>query len=137
MKIPKFILIQSLVTVALFIAGYLSLSQSFDPNSRLWICLAIWLSSVAGAVSYVITYAGMEKSIRAFSTYLIGGMVFKMFFAIISLSVFSITMNPLAIPFVLAYFFSYIIFISFEIYALLRKLRPDLKKTSTEVHENQ
>jgi uncharacterized membrane protein (DUF4010 family) len=137
MKISKFILIISLLIVVLASIGFFAFSNLWDVRTRGFICLAVFLSGFATAISYVITFSGLEKSIRMFSTFVIGGMVFKMFFAMISLTIIALTVKDLAMTFVLAYFFSYLVFISFEVFALMTKLRPFSKKFEQQSDENQ
>lgn len=136
MKISRFIQYLILITAVLAAIAFFATMGAWDAKVRGFLALAVCLASFATAISYIITYNGMEKNIRMFSTFLIGGMVFKMFFAMICLTIISLTMREIAVRFVLTYFFSYIIFISFEVFALMTKLRPFSKESEQHSNEN-
>lgn len=83
----------------------------------------ILVSFITGAAAYVLSYTGIDKATGQFVTFLMMGMITKMFVGIILVVVMVIQFKPLIKEYVTAYFISYFIFTAFEVYGLMRKLR--------------
>ncbi|MEZ4825987.1 MAG: hypothetical protein R3C61_06795 [Bacteroidia bacterium] len=84
---------------------------------------AILVSFLTGIAAYTLTYNGLQKSTRKFVTFLIMGMLAKMFTGIIIVIVMAVAFRPMIIEYVTSYFLSYFILTAFEVYGLMRKLR--------------
>lgn len=103
--------------------GYLVWSSSSLEMNFSAIFLAIFLSFLAAVIAYALTYLGLEKGTGQFATLLILGMFAKMMVGIAATLVVALAFKPLIREFVFAYFISYFVFTSFEVYGLMRKLR--------------
>lgn len=86
---------------------------------------AIFISFVSTLLAYTLTYMGLEKATGQFATLLLSGIVVKMLVGLIAPLVVALVFKPVVVEFVIAYFISYFIFTAFEVYGLMRKLRPD------------
>ena len=98
--------------------------------ASLAICGAILLSALSSIAAFIIVLRGIEKRIQAFLSYVVGGMMAKMFVGIITITAVVLLWEPLGVAYVLSYFGSYLVFTTFEVYALMRNLRPQFKKGS-------
>lgn len=125
MPIKKFLLFQTLIVVLIGGGLFYPLYQGLGPEPTMFIYIAMGLSFLAGTLAYIITYNGIQKNVRFFTTYLIGGMLIKLFAGIISITLVGLTARPFAVPFALAYFISYLIFTSWEVYAILPAARKN------------
>lgn len=136
MSLKRYLLFQFLITVVLAGGAYFPLKSGFGDSGKLpFVYIALGLSSLASVLSFVITYNGLSRSVRMFTSYIMGAMMGKLFFGLISITVVAIQFPDFSAVYVVSYFAAYIIFTSFEVYALMRKLRPDLKKAKPDPHE--
>jgi hypothetical protein len=133
--IRKFILIQSAITAILLAATWYPATELLPPGSLTYVYIAILLSSVSGIVAYLIVYNGLQKSIRMFTSYIMGSMMAKMMIGLMSITLIALKFKGFATTYVLSYFFCYFIFTSFEVYALMRNLRPISKTGKRSTHE--
>ena len=128
MKIPKFLLIQFLILAVILGGEYFPIRANFSEKQHFFIALASIICAVVGALAYVISYQGLEKPAGAFMRFIMAGMVLRLFLSIIFLTLIAVTIKEVAFHFVLAYFLSFLIFTPFEVFGLMSKLRPHLKK---------
>lgn len=135
MAIRKFILIQLAITAFLLAATWYPATEFLPPGSLTFIFIAILLSAVSGILAFVIVYNGLQKSIRMFTTYIMGSMLAKMMIGLASITLIALKFKGFATAYVLTYFFCYFIFTSFEVYALMRNLRPISKTGKRSTHE--
>ena len=98
--------------------------------------IAIALSAFSGIMAYAIVSNGIDKAVRFFTSYLIGSMLAKMMLGIASIFLVALKFKPFSSAYVLTYFLCYFIFTSFEVYALMRKLRPISTKGQRDSHDN-
>lgn len=131
----RFLLFQVALAVVLAIGSWLLIDGWLPAPALTFVFVALGISAAASIAAFVITYNGIEKAIRSFSTYLIGGMVAKLLIGIFSISIVALRFRDFAEVFVLSYFFFYLVFTSFEVFALMRNLRPNLKKAKRDLDE--
>lgn len=133
---PKqFIPLQILLMAVAVGAAWFPIQSSYGQTGAILVSVAIGLSGISGIIAFLITYSGIKTKIRSFMNYLMGGMLAKLFIGIITVSVVAIKAGPFSMLFVLAYFFAYILFTSFEVFALMRNLRPILKEREHNANE--
>jgi hypothetical protein len=111
-------------------------SHYFTPDKWPFFGIAIILSAVSSMVSYAIVAAGIKIRVQRFMSYIMGGMMMKLFVGIASITVVAWKYKENASIYVLTYFVSYIIFTAFEVYTLMRNLRPQNQKGSSISHED-
>lgn len=122
--------------MALMMAGsFWPVKEWLEDGALPFVYLAICLSGISGIVAYVIVYRGISASIRMFTSYIIGSMMAKMMVGIASTTLIALKFEDFAKEYVLVYFFCYFIFTSFELYSLMRKLRPISKTGKRNTHE--
>ncbi|WNJ21395.1 hypothetical protein [Pontibacter sp. G13] len=123
MKISRFVPILSIVAAALvglafaFVAG--------TDYSMIAIGLAILVAFVPTIFAYIITYWGLDKDSKRFMGFLLTGMMAKMLVGILSIVLVAIRFSHVRNEYVVAYMVSYFVFTAFEVYGLIRKLRPN------------
>lgn len=111
-------------------------TRYFTPDQWPFFWIAVALSAVSSMVSYAIVAAGIRIRIQRFMSYIMGGMMMKLFVGIASITVVAWKYKDYASIYVLTYFVSYIIFTAFEVYTLMRNLRPQNQKGSSNSHED-
>ncbi|MEL6842139.1 MAG: hypothetical protein AAFP02_02905 [Bacteroidota bacterium] len=85
--------------------------------------LAAMVSFVTGALAYMITFQGLDKSTRQFSAMLVLGMFSKLLIGLIGVLVIAVEFKPMLKSYVITYMGTYFVFTAFEVYSLMRKLR--------------
>jgi hypothetical protein len=115
--------------------SYFPATQYLPPGSYTFICIAILISALSGIVAYAIVKNGIERSIRLFTSYIIGSMLAKFMIGLSSIMVIALKFKGYVTVYVLSYFFCYFIFTSFEVYTLMRNLRPISKTGKRSTHE--
>lgn len=135
MSIGKFIL-RTFGILLLCVAGMLyPVTQWFAVRDWPFFFVAITLSSISTMVSYAIVYNGLRIRIQRFMSYIMGGMMMKLAVGIVSITIVALKFKESASVYVLTFFGSYIIFTAFEVYTLMRNLRPQNQEGSTNSHE--
>lgn len=109
-----------LIVLSYLIWKYAPLAASYPAIS-----IAIFISFVTTLVAYALTYMGLEKQTGQFTLLLLSGIGAKMLVGLVAPLVVALAFKPVVIEFVIAYFISYFIFTAFEVYGLMRKLRPN------------
>lgn len=135
MPFPRFLIFQILLMAVFMLTAWLVVQPMYGNSAGILCLVAVGITAIAGIIAYAITRGGVRKRIAAFTQYLMGGMLAKLFIGIITVSIVAIKIRDLALPFVLTYFLSYILFTSFEVYALMRNLRPILKERERDSDE--
>lgn len=87
--------------------------------------IAILLAYIPTMIAYSLSYTGLEKDTTKFVGFLLTGMLAKMLVGIIAIVVFAVSFKMYRNEFVVTYMVSYFIFTGFEVYGLIRKLRPN------------
>lgn len=123
MIVSRFFLFSTLLMLLLVGLGYLIWATSSLELSFSAIFLAIFISFLTAVIAYALTSAGLEKASTQFATLLILGMFAKMVVGIAATLIVALAFKPLIREFVFAYFISYFVFTTFEVYGLMRKLR--------------
>jgi hypothetical protein len=124
-KVSKFSLI-SLAIMAVLVAVAMLLPEGMVPaGSKPFMLSAILLGGGSGILGYLIAYNGITTRIQQFTAYIMGSMFLKMMIGLVGVTVVALNFKEYATPFVIAYFFCYFIFTSFEVVTLLRKLRTE------------
>lgn len=85
--------------------------------------LAIVALSTIGSWLFVVN--GIKNRINLFTTYVMGGMLIRMFVGLAAMTLVALKFKTYATTFVLSYFFFYFIFTAFEVVALMRNLRAE------------
>jgi hypothetical protein len=116
-------------------AAWFPIQSSYGQTASILVSVGIALSGISGIIAFLITFSGVKKRVQAFMNYLMGGMLAKLFIGIITVSVVAIKAGDYAMLFVLSYFFAYILFTAFEVFALMRNLRPILKEREHNANE--
>ncbi len=137
MSISKYTMVSIGILALLLAAAYLLRDALLPPGSLPWVVGAMVLSATSGIVAYAIVYTGIEKKITLFTSYVTGSMLLKMMIGIMGVTLVALKFKQYATPFVLGYFFCYFIFTSFEVYWLMRKLRPISKNGSRETQDEE
>lgn len=135
MPFSRFIIFQLLILAVICGLGWWIVQPLYGQTAAILCLVAAGLAGGAGIVAYLITLRGIEKRVALFMNFLMGGMLAKLFVGIVTVSLVAIKLREFAVPFVLTYFFSYILFTSFEVYALMRNLRPILKERERDSDE--
>lgn len=135
MSTLKFVLIQATMMVILCAGAWYPVTNYMPPGTLTFVLVAICLSAVSGMVAFAIVSSGLESSIRFFTTYIIGSMLAKMMIGLSSIFLVALKFKPFSTVYVLTFFFCYFVFTSFEVYALMRKLRPISTKGKRDSHD--
>jgi hypothetical protein len=124
-KIRRFIAFSSLIAVIYALIAWL-VTRSMAPDySFVSVFIALITSMLTTWVAYAVTYSGLEKNTNQFVALLLTGMLAKMLVGIITILVVSLRFKPVMPEYVVAYFIGYFLFTGFEVYGLIRKLRPN------------
>lgn len=126
MKIRLFSLFSIGLTALLLAIGYvLAQTQGYAFAA---IAPAILLSFITTLISYILTFPTLEKKFIYFLYAVLGSMMGKMFLGICSILIIALYFKEWKMVYVISYFFSYFLYTFFEVYALMRNLRPFSKK---------
>lgn len=125
MKIPVFLRLVSLIAAVLLLLAWLVVSFAWTQFFFPVIMIAILLAYVPTMIAYSLTYTGLEKDTTKFVGFLLTGMLAKMLVGIIAIVVIAVSYKMYRNEFVVTYMVSYFIFTGFEVYGLIRKLRPN------------
>lgn len=123
MKIPQFLLFFSLIALVMILSGWLVSQYWIVEASFAAMSIATLLSFFTGALAYILTYTGLDKSTRQFSTMLMLGMFSKLVIGILAVLLVVVEFKPVLKSYVVAYIIAYFVFTAFEVYGLMRKLR--------------
>lgn len=127
MAVKKFVLVVTIALVVLLAASY-GMLQLLDPTkSFLAVAIAVLVSYGTTLIAYVATYSGLDKKTNTFISYMLTGMVAKMFAGLITIVVVALRFPEVRNEYVAAFMLAYMVFTSFEVYGLIRKLRPHSK----------
>ena len=121
--------------VVLGVGAWFLINSEYGQTAAILVSVGIGLSGLSGIIAFLITFSGIQKRIRSFMNYVMGGMLAKLFIGIITVSIVAIKAGDYAMLFVLSYFFAYILFTSFEVFALMRNLRPILEERENNANE--
>lgn len=86
---------------------------------------AIGVAFFPTLLAYSITYLGLDKDTSRFVGFLLTGMLGKMLVGILAIIFVALRFRPVRDEFVVAYMVAYFVFTAFEVYGLIRKLRPN------------
>ncbi|MEO1450068.1 MAG: hypothetical protein AAFV07_11105 [Bacteroidota bacterium] len=125
MKIPVFIRLVSLIAVVLLLLAWVLVTFAWTQFFFPVIMIAILLAYIPTMIAYTLTYTGLEKDTTKFVGFLLTGMLAKMLVGIIAIVVIAVSYKMYRNEFVVTYMVSYFVFTGFEVYGLIRKLRPN------------
>lgn len=121
----SFIVKLSLLTV--FLSGLIFLLLQYlpvyQPGNFVWISLAFYFLLTLGLFS--LSSMGLNRNNRTFSTAVFGSMTLRFIFCILFLVIYLIINKEKNISFIVTYLFLYLFYTIFEIFQLVRKLRPE------------
>lgn len=135
MSIGKFILRTFGILLLCYSVMLYPVTQWFEMRDWPFFFVALALSGLSTMASYSIVYNGLRIRIQRFMGYIMGGMMMKLAVGILSITIVALKFKESASVYVLTFFGSYIIFTAFEVYTLMRNLRPQNQKGSTNSHE--
>ena len=124
MKIPQFLTLITFVALGLMAAGYLVVTGLGWPYSANAVLIAILVALLPTLAAYTLTYLGLDKDTTHFVGYLAVGMLGKMLIGILSILLVAVQFEAVRDEYVVTYIIAYFVFTSFEVYGLIRKLRP-------------
>ena len=123
MKISRFFLIATVILAGLLLLMWSS-AAILDMGLNLpAMNIAVGLGYVLALLAYIIVYFGIERGTMQFMTAMVGGMIGKMLLGIVSVLIVALKFRSSVEEYVAAFFISYFVFTSFEVYGLMRKLR--------------
>ncbi|RMG68399.1 MAG: hypothetical protein D6722_11805 [Bacteroidetes bacterium] len=125
MSIPRFILVLSVVGLLLAGAAFLTVQYLAPAYSLLAVLLATAMAFFPTLLAYSITYMGLDKDTSRFVGFLLTGMLGKMLVGVLAIILVALRFREVRNEFVVAYLIGYFVFSAFEVYGLIRKLRPN------------
>lgn len=123
------------ITALLAAAGYYPIQLYLKPGTLPFAYLALFISAASSVMAYAIVSGGLKKNIGMFTSYIIGSMLAKMMVGILTITIIALNFKDFSTAFVLIYFLCYFIFTGFEVYSLMRKLRPISENGTRRTHE--
>lgn len=127
MEVKKFVLVLTIALAVLLLVSY-GMLELLDPTrSFLAVAIAVLVSYGTTLIAYVATFSGLDKKTNTFISYMLTGMVAKMFAGLITIVVVALRFPEVRNEYVAAFMLAYMVFTSFEVYGLIRKLRPHSK----------
>lgn len=127
MEVKKFVLVLTIALVVLLAVSYGMLELLNPEKSFLAVAIAVLVSYGTTLIAYVATFSGLDKKTNTFISYMLTGMVAKMFAGLITIVVVALRFPEVRNEYVAAFMLAYMVFTSFEVYGLIRKLRPHSK----------
>ncbi len=124
----RFTSILTALTLALGIGIFACSSSLFAAYNFKIMLIALFLSYISTLGVFILSYNVINKSFKLFMYAVLGSMIAKMALGIFFVILVGIKFKPHILPFVATYFFSYFLFTSFEVWGLMRNLRPFSKK---------
>ena len=125
MSIARFSLFLTLAAALLFLLGVGIVNWWLPQLSLQAVGIAILISYLSGLAAYALAYTGLEKKTTGFLAFLMSGMFLRMLVGLVAIIIVSLKFRPVLIEFVVSFFVTYFIFTAFEVYSLMRKLRPN------------
>lgn len=132
MKSSTFLIIITIVTVLMFGVAFLLFANQYQDDTFRFINAGIAVSYLTTVGAYLLSQAGLFESVTKFLTFLLGSMFAKMVIGIAIIALVIVFYGQYKKPYVFSYFFSYFIHTSFEVFGLMRNLRPFSKKEGLE-----
>ncbi len=124
MKIDRFILIATALAAAMFFLCY-GFVTWLDTSYHLGaIGAAIVVALIPTWLAYALTYMGLDKDTTRFVGFLASGMLGKMLIGVLAIVLVAVQFKEVRDEYVVTYIISYFVFTAFEVYGLIRKLRP-------------
>ncbi|MEO0899324.1 MAG: hypothetical protein AAFY71_23130, partial [Bacteroidota bacterium] len=117
-----------LIELVLILIGYLFTHFIILGRNFGAVAIASLIAFVPTIIAYSITYPGLEKETSGFMTRLLGGMLIKMLIGVLTIIIVAVNYREVVGEFVVSYLISYFVFTGFEVFALLRKLRPNFRR---------
>ncbi len=127
MEVKKFVLVLTIAMVVLMASSYGMLELLNPEKSFLAVAIAVLVSYGTTLIAYTATFSGLDKKTNTFISYMLTGMVAKMFAGLITIVVVALRFPEVRNEYVVAFMLAYMVFTSFEVYGLIRKLRPHSK----------
>ena len=123
MSISRFWMYALIITLALGAAGFWVIDQYAQQYNLLAVAAALIIMFLATGIAYSLTYLGIDKNAKQFTTLFMAGMVAKMAVGIVSVLITAVLFKEFVNEYVVAFFTAYFILTGFEVFGLIRKLR--------------
>ncbi|GAB4410035.1 MAG: hypothetical protein OHK0039_14140 [Bacteroidia bacterium] len=130
MPISRFILLVTAVALLLLLAAWGMQAVLPGSYSLLAMGCAIAIAYVPTLLAYTLSYMGLDKDTSGFVGFLLTGMLSKMLAGLISVLIVALRFRPVRDEYVVVYIIAYFIFTGFEVYGLIRKLRPTFPRAA-------
>jgi hypothetical protein len=124
MKIPQFIFWTIVTALGLGASASLVIAGFGWPYSKIAVLLAVLVALLPTLLAYTLTWLGLDKNTTHFLGFLAAGMLGKMLVGILSILLVAVQFEAVRDEYVVTYIIAYFVFTSFEVYGLIRKLRP-------------
>ncbi|MEM7654580.1 MAG: hypothetical protein AAF399_00515 [Bacteroidota bacterium] len=135
MRIPQFLLLVSSIALGLILAAWLLVQGAEPAYSFPAILSAILIACVPTLLAYSLTKPVLDKSQKQFMQMLMTGMMAKMFVGLISIVIVGVRFREIRSEYVVTYIIAYFVFTGFEVYGLMRSLRPISKQGANTKNE--
>jgi uncharacterized membrane protein len=135
-KLAKYIFLSALIAIVLLaiiipITMFGMKTESGDPQySPVASGAAVIVSWLTGLVAYLIINRSLKKETKKFVGALFGGMLGKLLIGMLAVILVAFFDRRVINEFVIVFFTGYFLFTAFEVYALMRNLRPEKTDTS-------
>ena len=127
MKTVSFIGILTFVTLIIMsIAIWVANTYNFNIRAMLAGTMAVYIPTI---LTFIATSKGVEKP-QFFWTLFMMSTGFRLFVGLVSIIIVVFQYKKISNEYIGAYFFSYFLLTGFEVYTLMRNLRPISKKES-------
>lgn len=136
MKPAKYIFLSALLAIVLLavivpVTMFLITTDSGEPRYSPGASAAgIVVSWLTGLVAYLIINRALKKETKRFVAALFGGMLGKLIIGMLAVLLVAYFDRRIINEFVIVFFTGYFLFTAFEVYALMRNLRPEKTDTS-------
>lgn len=95
----------------------------YQPGYFVWISVVFYFFLTVGLFS--LSMMGLKRNNRTFSTAVFGSMTIRFIFCILFLVIYLIINKEKNVAFIVTYLILYLFYTIFEIFQLVRKLRPE------------
>jgi hypothetical protein len=119
--LSKLLLMTAVIVGAIYILEMIW--PEYQPGYFVWISVAFYFFLTAGLFS--LSMMGLKRNNRTFSTAVFGSMTIRFIFCILFLVIYLIINKEKNVAFIVTYLFLYLFYTIFEIFQLVRKLRPE------------
>ncbi len=127
MPVSRFLLLLTALAAIVLGLAYALMVGLEPPRSFPTVAIAVLLAYLGTALAYVVAFPSLDKKTNTFVAAMLTGMVVKMFAGLISIVVVALRFPEVKGEYVAGFLVGYMVFTSFEVFGLIRKLRPHSK----------